>query len=163
MIVCIGRLRGAMQLDAPLNPEAETAVVQHHAGLLRQDAAAERLEQRVDEAACVAVLVDDAQIDGVAVRRQDQLARCRQVTHRRDIGDQRPLRREIVRAEKFLHRNVDRTRIGNERVAVAVCQPRRLDMPVSADGSGRPVRCRGQTTSIPRIINTSSPWPFGGH
>src|SRR3712207_7958797 len=47
------------------------AILQHHTRAFGQDAAAEALEQRVDEAARIPVLVDDAQVHRVLVRSEE--------------------------------------------------------------------------------------------
>ena len=122
----------AIRMSA-FQPEAEAAVLQHDAGFVRQDAAAEVLEQRVDEAAGVAILVDDAEIDGILVRGQDQLAGGWKLLHRRGIGDQGALGREVFRAEQFLDRNIDRAWICQESITIAIGQTRGLDMPMGAD------------------------------
>ena len=61
--------RDAVRVPA-LDAEAVAAVLQHHAGIRGQDAGAEALEQRVDEAAGIAVAIDDAEIGRVLVHRQ---------------------------------------------------------------------------------------------
>ena len=73
-----------------------------------------------------------------------EFAGRRQDRHSRRITDQRPLSGKILGAQKLLYRNIDRSRIGNERVAIAIGQPRRLDMPVSADDARSAVRRGGQ-------------------
>ena len=68
MMVWSGRLPGAMALGWPgVGAEHRAAAVQQHAAFGRQDAAAELVEQRVDEGDRVAVAVDDAEIDRVLV------------------------------------------------------------------------------------------------
>ena len=52
-----------------LDPEGPAAAVQQHAGLGVEQAAAEAVEDRVDEGDGIAVAVDDAEIDGVAMLR----------------------------------------------------------------------------------------------
>ena len=68
MIVCSGRLPGASTAgEALVEREAEAAVVQADAGAGRDDAAAERLVERVDQRAAVALGVDRAQVGRVAL------------------------------------------------------------------------------------------------
>ena len=135
--------RDAVRMAA-LDPEAEAAVLQHHARLLRQDGRAEPLEQRVDEAARVAVLVDDAEVDRVAMRRQHRLAGGRQ---RRSSPCRRRsacAARQILRAQQLLHRHIDLRRVGNERVAVAIGEARSLDMAMIAQRAERTIGCGRQ-------------------
>ena len=71
MMVCIGRLPGAMRVRMTgIDHEAGAAIVQHDAGLLGTDAGAERAVERIDERHRGAVAVDDREIDRVAARRR---------------------------------------------------------------------------------------------
>ncbi len=106
---------------ARIDAEGQAAIVQQHPALRGGDAAAEALEDRVDQRQRVAVPVDHAEIDRVLV---DVLR----------VGELRPDHRLLgaahvdgaVRArppglgEQVLHRHPVQDRIGEERVAVVV-------------------------------------------
>ena len=59
---------------AGLESEAQSAILHKHARAFGEDAAAESLVDRVDEAAGAAVAVDHRKGDGVAVRRERDFA-----------------------------------------------------------------------------------------
>lgn len=62
MIVCSGRLPPAMQLGDPAGCGAAGVILQQHAGLVRHDCRAERMCDRIDEGADVAMLVDHGDV-----------------------------------------------------------------------------------------------------
>ena len=79
MMVCSGRLPGAMQLGWPgWTRKPPAAVLQQDAGLVGDDRRAEGMRDRIDERADVAILVDHGDIDrrGIHRRRHD-----RQIEH----------------------------------------------------------------------------------
>src|SRR3546814_6956361 len=66
---------------ALLDAEGTPAVLQHHAGLRRHDAAAEAGEQRVDEADRGAVDVDRAQVDGRSEEHTSELQSLMRISY----------------------------------------------------------------------------------
>ena len=86
------------------------------------------------------------------------------LAHRLVVADQLAQAAEIFGAEQLAHRHIHLRRVGNEGVAVAIRQARRLDMAVHAHGAQRAVRAPSSIPpSMPRIISATMPWPFGGH
>ncbi len=163
MMVCIGRLFGAMQFGWPrCDHEAGAAVLQHHARSLGQDAGAEALEQRVDERAGVAVPVHHAEVHRVAVRRQHRLARRGQVRQRAGRVDQRAQAGEVggsVSAPPARRTAPGRPgrRRGRDRPAG---RPRCAGAAAPATAGRTPA---SNPSRMPSSISTIRPEPLGGH
>ena len=81
---------------AAFEGEAQSAVLHQDPGAFRDDAAAEGLIDRVDEAAGVAVAIDDRERDGVAVGCKRALSRRRQVAKGALVVDEAGERGEII-------------------------------------------------------------------
>jgi hypothetical protein len=60
---------------ARIRPESKAAILQHDSTLRRHQRAAERMEQRADEANGVAVAINDRQIGRIAVAGQIEARR----------------------------------------------------------------------------------------
>ena len=114
---------------AGLQDESLAAIVQKHTGPRPGDAAAKAVKQRVDEAAGIAVLVDDRQVDRIRMTRQHDVARWHDRPLRIDGGDQIP---RIVLRQEGLDRDVGKLRIADEKRAGAIGLPACLDFVMDA-------------------------------
>ena len=117
-----------------LQAEAVAAVLQHHARAFGQDAAAEALEQRVDERAGVALAVHHAEVHRVAVARVVGGAGRRQGGHGARVVDEAAQLGEVGGVGQARNRYVRLRGVGEEGVAVAVGQPRRFHVAVQPLG-----------------------------
>ena len=135
MIVCSGRLPGAMTFGwLRIERKADAPVVEDHARALGDDARAETEIGRVDETDGVAVLVDDGDVDRVAVHRHVDgrkiRARVREIDH--------PCQTVRSRAgQHMLDRHRHFRRVGEQGIARRVGKSRRLDLDVQPVGGER--------------------------
>ena len=113
---------------AAFHPETEAAILQHHTGFIGENAAAKTLEQRVNKAARIAVPIDDGEVDRVLMHGQHRLPRRRHMFHGFFIGNQAAQAGQVLFAAEMRHGHIGLGRIGEEGIAVTVCQARRLDM-----------------------------------
>ena len=149
---------------AALEGEAQSSILHEHAGAFADNAAAEVLIERVDEAAGVTVAVDDRERDGVAIRDQRALAWGRQFAKRALVVDEPRESSEVIGGDEAADRRLLPARVGEEGVAVAIGEARGLDVPVEARRR-RPARrsVAPSASSSPRIMSATRPGPFGGH
>ena len=140
-MVWAGRALGLRLFGWPRSKEKHKPRFLHqHAGAFGEDAAAHGLIDRVDEAAGVAVAVDDREGDGVAIRGQRALPRRRQDGKGAVVVDEPGERGEVIGCNEAADRRFAPARIGEEGVAVAVSQARGLDVPVVPHRAFRSVR-----------------------
>ena len=125
---------------AALEGEAQSSALHEDAGGFADNATAERIIERVDQAAGVAVPIDDRQRNRVALRDKRAVARGRQFAKRPLVVNEPRQSREVVGSNEPAYRGFLLMGVGEEGVPVAVSEARGLDVPVETRRPARSVR-----------------------
>ena len=117
-----------------LQREALAAIVEDDAGVRRNEAGAEAVEDRVDEADRIALFVDDRDVDRVTMQRHLEIWQFGQCPGQVDLFGQSP--REVCR-KQFIDRHIGLGRIGNPCVAGSIGEAGGLDFQMQPVGGVR--------------------------